>query len=194
TGKRLFTGENAAEILASVVKDQPSLEGVPVGVRPILARCLEKDRRRRLQAIGEARIQIEDGFPEGGPTAAPAALPPRPWWAKPGLWAALAGIGVLAAGAIGFVHFREAQPELHRVQFEIVPPGALQSSPVLSPDGRHVAFFARGPNRAAGLWVRSLDSVVARELPSTEGNSPAAPFWSADGRSLGFVSAVDATL
>jgi hypothetical protein len=194
TGKRLFTGKNTAEILASVVKDQLSLEGVPVGVRPMLARCLEKDRRRRLQAIGEARIQIEDGFPEAAPTAVPVPIPPRPWWAKLGSWAALAGMGVLAGGAIGFVHFREAQPELHRVQFEIVPPGAFQSAPVLSPDGRHVAFVARGPNRTAGLWVRSLDSISARVFPGTEVAAPLAPFWSPDSRSLGFVSGVDGTL
>lgn len=42
TGERPFAGETTAEILSSVMKDQPSLEGVPERVRPLIARCLAK--------------------------------------------------------------------------------------------------------------------------------------------------------
>src|SRR5262249_47417773 len=59
TGKRPFTGETTAEILSSVTRDQPSLEDLPATVRPLIARCLDKNPRQRLQAIGEARILLE---------------------------------------------------------------------------------------------------------------------------------------
>ena len=71
TGKRLFTGETIADILASVLKTDPNWRALPVsvppGLRRLLRRCLEKDPKRRLQAIGEARVQIEGllaGTPE----------------------------------------------------------------------------------------------------------------------------------
>ncbi len=62
-GKQIFTGETAAETLASVLKEPISLDRLPKetppALRNLLARCLERDLRRRLQAIGEARIILE---------------------------------------------------------------------------------------------------------------------------------------
>jgi hypothetical protein len=64
TGTRAFTGESAGETLAAVVKDQPDWSALPAAtprsVRNLLERMLAKDRKRRLQAIGEARIVLED--------------------------------------------------------------------------------------------------------------------------------------
>jgi len=50
TGRQLFTGETVGETLASVIKEEPVLDTLPVAVRPLIARCLQKDPRRRLQA------------------------------------------------------------------------------------------------------------------------------------------------
>src|SRR5262245_15356740 len=56
-GRALYTGETVSEVLASVIKDTPALDALPaatpLGIRHLLRRCLEKDPRRRLQAIGE---------------------------------------------------------------------------------------------------------------------------------------------
>ena len=64
TGQRLFTGETISDTLASVLKTDPDWrtlpDAVPSSLRRLLRRCLEKDPKRRLQAIGEARVQIED--------------------------------------------------------------------------------------------------------------------------------------
>jgi serine/threonine protein kinase len=62
SGKRPFPGDTTSEILASVVRGEPDLSGIPAAWLPLLKRCLTKDVRRRLQAIGEARIALEDGF------------------------------------------------------------------------------------------------------------------------------------
>src|SRR5437764_13131989 len=63
TAKQLFTGEGAGEILASVIKETVSLDGLPPttprAIRTLIGRCIEKDPKRRLQAIGEARIAVE---------------------------------------------------------------------------------------------------------------------------------------
>jgi serine/threonine protein kinase len=64
SGKQLFTGETASEVLANVITQEPKWEKLPAGVPPriqeLLRHCLTKDPKQRLQAIGEARIVLED--------------------------------------------------------------------------------------------------------------------------------------
>jgi serine/threonine-protein kinase len=68
TGKQAFMGETAAETLASVMMAQLPLDKLPdttpAALRQVVGRCLERDVRKRLQAIGEARIILEN--PESG--------------------------------------------------------------------------------------------------------------------------------
>jgi serine/threonine-protein kinase len=59
TGQSLFNGEDISEILAKVIRDEPRFERIPVEVRPLLRRCLEKDPRRRQRDIGDVRIELE---------------------------------------------------------------------------------------------------------------------------------------
>jgi Tol biopolymer transport system component/predicted Ser/Thr protein kinase len=175
TGKQLFTGETVGEILASVIKEEPALDGLPAAVRPLIARCLQKDPRRRLQAIGEARLMLEDGGTEV----------PRQAKARPTTLAwVLAAVGIIAAAAVSFVHFREPAPEKHAIRFQVSPPEKSNFNGYrLSPDGRNLAFIAGGggPGR---LMVRSMDSLEARAFPGTDGAS--LPFWSADSAWIGF--------
>jgi serine/threonine protein kinase len=69
TARRPFQGDTTAEILSSVMKDSPPLALTPVPMRPLLRRCLQKNPRQRLQAIGEARIALENPAPAEIPTA-----------------------------------------------------------------------------------------------------------------------------
>jgi Tol biopolymer transport system component len=70
------------------------------------------------------------------------------------------------------------------LRFDIVtPPTTDPASLAVSPDGLKIVFVAESEGRAR-LWLRSLDSVVARPLPPTDG--AALPFWSPDSRSIGF--------
>src|ERR1035437_7864520 len=54
TGERPFKGDDLTEVLASVVKDSPDLSKCPPNLRRLMAKCLEKDPRRRLRDIGDA--------------------------------------------------------------------------------------------------------------------------------------------
>ena len=68
TGQRAFKGEDISDTLAAVLRqdiDWTALPAsTPAAVRRLVARCLERDVKRRLRDIGEARIALED------PTAA----------------------------------------------------------------------------------------------------------------------------
>ncbi|SRR6266851_2731845 len=100
---------------------------------------------------------------------------------------------LLAAGALlGFSvavvvlsYFRRIPDSGDVMQLSILPPrGAVIEHSAISPDGKRIAFSAVSEGKLQ-LWVRSLDSLEAKALPGTE--EAAYPFWSPDGRSLGFV-------
>ena len=196
TGSRMFDGDTVPETLASVMKDQVTLEKLPEdtpsAIRKLLGRCLERDPRRRLQSIGEARIVIEDVI--AGVTAdesRPALVLPRtqvPKWPF-----AVAALGILSAAvALGWALSRPAPPLSAVNRFTLSPPdNAVLSitSPnatqqAVSPEGRYVVFVADEQGRARTLWVRALDSLTAQRLDRTEGADM--PFWSPDSQHIGY--------
>src|SRR5205823_5490108 len=66
TGKRLFEGETVSHTLAAVLTRDPDWSrlpsGTPPAIRRLLRRCLQRDLKRRLPAIGVARLEIEDAM------------------------------------------------------------------------------------------------------------------------------------
>ena len=182
TGKRAFTGATTPDVLEAVGKNDPDWSALPAGtpryLRRLIERTLAKDRKQRLQAIGEARIALEKE--DSGADSLPDKQS-RPFWVV-AAGALLLGIG-LAAG-VALVHFREEQPRL--VKLFVLPPEKTTLTAyrlAVSPDGRRMVFGAT-LNGKIELWVRDLDSLAARPLPGTEGAS--FPFWSSDSRSIGF--------
>jgi hypothetical protein len=96
----------------------------------------------------------------------------------------VAGVAIIAAAAVSFVHFREKPPARPLARLQLATPGpAAAHYLALSPDGRMLAFVA-GNGGADQLWVRALDSLEARALAGTSG--AAFPFRSPDSTSLGF--------
>ena len=63
SGRKAFDGDSMVDVLAAVVREDPDWTvlpaGVPTALRTLLQRCLTKDPHHRLQAIGDARIEIE---------------------------------------------------------------------------------------------------------------------------------------
>ncbi|MCM3875679.1 MAG: protein kinase [Thermoanaerobaculia bacterium] len=200
TGKRLFQGETVSDTLAAVLRDPVDFgklpPSTPPSVRVLLERCLERDPKQRLQAIGESRIALErtiagsSGVRVGAPAeAVPVARASRvslylPW--------AIAAAFAAAAGVLGVLALRSRAPEERVYRATINPPeGSVfavdttqPGPPVLSPDGRKLAFTARAADGKVRLFVRLLDSSEAQPLSGTE--NAQYPFWSPDGRFLGF--------
>src|SRR5215471_8180712 len=172
TGERLFKGEDAADTLAQVLTKEPDWDRVPVRVRYLLQRCLEKDPKKRLRDIGDARHLLDNSV----------TAPKRSWLA----WTA----ALLAVAAAGFAALWLRPAPLPQVtRFEIhAPPGSTLplGTPAPSPDGRTIAFTVNDPDGKRRIHLRPIDRIETRALPGTEG--AVHPFWSPDGRSLAFAA------
>jgi serine/threonine protein kinase len=185
SGKQAFQGDSIADLLAAVVLKDPDWSELPPDTPPhivqLLHRCLTRDRRLRLQAIGEARIAIDT---PPGPVAPPAVDNKRRL-----LGGILALAFIVAAASTALLYFSmRQQPAASPARF-IVTHDSLQRivAASVSPDGRYLAFYAleQGKNQSR-LFLRPLDSLTTREIPGTESGS--VHFWSPDSRSIAFVS------
>ncbi len=189
TGKQLFHGETTSDTLAAVLKTDPDWNALPRAtpprVRALLARCLERNSRRRLRDIGEARVLLEDVIAGTG-TEEPAGPPAAAKGGGIGAAALLAG--GLVAGivvAVLFARITARPPAEAPMRRFIVATGDEQgqtpSDPAVSRDGRMIAFV-----RNDKLWVQALDEFEPRERPALPGVRR--PFWSPDGRWVGFIA------
>ena len=137
TGKTAFLGETVSDTIAKILEGEPDWgalpEHVPLLARSLLRRCLQKDPRRRLHDIGDARIELDEAqsVPAAGETAAsPRTVLP---WVLVALMAVLAGLALWASWRTGdtdrfFLHVRSHSfPEAaFRNQINIRPKKILE--------------------------------------------------------------------
>jgi len=185
TSRRAFAGEDITDTIVSVVSKEPDWPALPpstsASVRSLLRRCLDKDPRRRLRDIGEARLALESTFETAAPqttSSAPSTAPRGPV-----AWiAAIAAVAIVALAIPALRHLRETPRPETRTEIN-TPATSEASSFALSPDGRQIVFVASGDGRSH-LWLRSLAATTAQPLAGTDGATY--PFWAPDGRAIGF--------
>jgi serine/threonine-protein kinase len=188
TGRQPFQGETAADVLASVLAHDPDLSTFPSDLNPrltdLVRRCLEKSPRRRWQAIGDVRSEIETLAAAPRLTAAGNLGPSRPLWRRALATAAIAIVSAVAAGVA--VWYLRPAPDARIVRFsfplaeELTTPARY--SIAISPDGRLLAYAAG--NR---LHLRAMEDLSSKPLPGTDGfDSVHSPVFSPDGQSIVF--------
>ena len=185
TRRKAFDGETVSDIIGSILRDEPDWEALPPAVRRLVQRCLEKDPRMRMRDIGEVRIQLTDTT---APTVSEESSRTKRTTAFG--YAALGLVaGLLIATALLSSRERDvvAERSVRRATIKLpagqTQPRSLLQPLALSPDGTKLVYVAEdetGPN----LYVREMDSGEVRKLPGT--SYPSTPFFSPDGRSIGF--------
>jgi serine/threonine-protein kinase len=187
TGRRAFPGSSTADTVAAILAKEPDWSAVPAAtplpVRRLMARCLEKDRKRRLRDIGNVPIDFDDAV---RPTVQEAPPRVRRW-----RLALMASLLVLTGGATAwFLHPAGSDapvPTRFLIELEVGSPDASVNAFEVSPDGRYLVFEVVGPEHGE-LRIRELNEPNARTLAAVPESVSAAPFFSPDSRWIGFFS------
>jgi len=202
TGRQPFQGETVSDVLASVLARDPDLSTLPPDLAPrltdLVKRCLEKRPKRRWQAIGDVRHELEviaanpRWVNEPGPTGSMAqgGAPATPLWRR-ALPIATAVVATAAVTAAALVLTRPT-PAAPIVSRFVIPYAEGQQRTItsrvamaISPDGTRVAYSA---NRE--IFVRALSDLEPRPISrGTTTNLASTPFslvFSPDSKSLAY--------
>jgi serine/threonine-protein kinase len=208
-GERPFPGDDVSETIARVIEREPDwarLAAVaPPHVVHVIRRCLQKDPKNRLRDIGDARLELREALTDTGRDALAASAGSRRS-ATPtvvvAIAAALIAGGLGGAWLVSRVNSNPTRPDTAaapRLNTEIdLPteaPLALDAEAAnvgydstlidVSPDGKTLVYVGMSSGTSR-LFERQLDSFEIRPLAGTEGAIH--PFFSPDGRSLGFLT------
>jgi eukaryotic-like serine/threonine-protein kinase len=164
SGRAPFTGHTVSDVIVNVLQGEPDWtvlpEATPIAVTRLLRRSLEKDSRRRLHDIADARIEIDDVLVnQSSPEV--VGLVDRSARTRDRLAGLAAGalITALAAAAILALVLRrgsgpDSAPSFSRM-VRLTSGPSIEFGPAISPDGKWVAYLsnARGP---FDVWVKFL--------------------------------------
>jgi serine/threonine protein kinase/Tol biopolymer transport system component len=202
TGCTAFPGETISDTIAAILgrgPDWQTLPGTtPANVRRLVQRCLEKDPKRRLHDIADARIEIDEALTaQPAETALGASSPivrPTSQSRRIATFAAVALVAASLAGIAVWLATRPILPLPHVSRFTITPSSeaAITISGVdrdlaITPDGTRIVYV--GANGSA-LFVRALDQLEATRLTGL--GAPHGPFLSPDGQWIGFTDGTTA--
>jgi eukaryotic-like serine/threonine-protein kinase len=193
TGQRPFVGDDATDVLVAVMSKQAvdlsALPGdVPPVIRTLLRRCLEKDRKRRLESIADARLEIEDAL--AAPSIdAPSSVTTPPQRRVAAMAIQSAVVGALIAGAIVWAFLRPVPPPTEPVtRLLLATSSTLPLTPfgfdrdvTVSPDGSFLVYRAGGQGQLA---VRRFDRLDAVPVDVSNARQP---FVSPDSRWIGYI-------
>jgi serine/threonine protein kinase/WD40 repeat protein len=194
-GKRPFQGKSQISLASSILESEPEpvsklKPNTPPAFDHVVTTCLQKNPDERYQSAHDVKLELQ-WIAADKSSPAVAAAPPRST-ARDRVTRSALMIFAIVLGIVAGSFLRAPVSPEGSIRTVINPPekttlnltGDSAGPPVLSPDGSAIAFSATGADGKAALWVRPMNLLEARMLPSTEG--AIFPFWSPDGRSLGF--------
>ncbi|HUA83507.1 MAG TPA: protein kinase [Bryobacteraceae bacterium] len=183
-GQGAFHGTTQATLIGAILHGTPVPLStrqplIPASLDRLVTRSLAKDPEERWQTATDLMAELSWIAADAAKEAPDAK--PQSRRREMIAWASALVALILAFGM--FIFGRSAKEEpLTRLDV-VTPPSSDPFSFALSPDGRRLVFSAPSDG-IARLWLRALDQTEAKPLAGTEGG--ASPFWSPDGRSIGF--------
>jgi serine/threonine-protein kinase len=182
TGRRLFEGEDASEILAAVLRQEIDWsrlpDRTPPAIRHLLRRCLERDRKARLRDIGDA---LSDLDAPADPTASPVTHS-RLSRALPWIIATLAVLAV--AGVLAWARSRPSAPPAGVIRANVLIQG-YAGFVAVSHDGRQIAYSSLGAN-GASLVRRRMDELASQPIAGSE--TGITPLFSPDSQWIAYTT------
>ena len=190
TGQKAFEGKSQASLIAAIIeRDPPSVSQIkplsPPGLDRLVKKCLAKDPNDRWQSARDLSDELRWISQSGSQAGIPMQMSVRRRFRMRLAWA-IAAIGVLASGYLGFLHFTQRPPDRPVVRFTLAMEQGIKniSWPRISPDGNMVAFNADDSIGHDYIWIRPFNSLKAYPLLGTEGANR--HYWSPDSKFLVF--------
>ncbi|MBW3670293.1 MAG: serine/threonine-protein kinase [Acidobacteria bacterium] len=194
SGHRAFQGESRTSLIAAIVSSQPeSITKVapmsPPALDHVIRRCLEKDPEDRWQSAQDVASELKWISEAGSQAGVAAPVMLRRKSRERLAWGVVATLLIALIALLAGYLARAPQPQ-KLVLASIAPPPDTSLIPFdflglsLSPDGTALAFVAIERRGDRKIWIREIGSGQSRPVAGTEGASY--PFWSPDGRHLGF--------
>jgi len=186
TARQAFGGETLTDVLATIITTPPDLallpKTTPPPIRLLLSLALNKNVAQRLQNIGDARP-----FMDGSLVASlPAAAAPSGARRAGALWLAGAVAIVVIAAAVAAVLFGRRPPDTSvPMRFELSLP-QMVGSPVLSPDGKSIAYATQPAEGRRMLAIRAIGAENGQTIPGTENSGGL--LWSPDSRRIATIA------
>ncbi len=199
TGQRAFDGKSQLSVASAILEREPapvsSIQPMtPPALEQVVKICLAKDPEERFQTAHDLKLQLK-WIAEASTSqlAAPAQVRARRALQKRTLMIAAVVGWVAAVTALAFFLSSRAQLDQARrpVTAAWLPSESTEFAPVLfgapalSPDGSKLLFLT-GNMSQSKLWLRDVNSGAVRAVEGAE--QPSFPFWSADGKYIGFFS------
>ena len=192
TGRLVFGGETLSDTIANVLDRQPQWATLPTGtprsVRRLLQRCLDKNPKERLRDIGDARVELrphvsvatdEQDLVGQAPPSYPGV------WRRAVPWVLATGAAVVAIVVVSAPENPRPVTRFYATTFEspaLAETGLTDMS--IAPDGNTLVYTAGDPASGYRLIQRSVDGL--HSMPVVGGNGGGVPFFSPDGRWIGF--------
>ncbi|HJS57145.1 MAG TPA: protein kinase, partial [Vicinamibacteria bacterium] len=194
TGKHAFEGKSRTSLIAAIVSSAPPPISSIVPMCPpafdhIVRKCLEKEADERWQSAHDVAEELRWIAQAGSQAGVASAIAVRRRTRESLGWglAALSTVAAIGLGA-ALVSSRAPAPAAFRASLPPPPGTALvpydELGLALTSDGRSLAFVALARDGSKQIWVRDFSAPAARPIPETQGAWY--PFWSPDGRYLGF--------
>jgi eukaryotic-like serine/threonine-protein kinase len=193
TGGACFEGETLTDVLAAVMRAEPGWAKLPSAVssrlHELLRRCLAKDRRQRLHDIADARLELAQILSANSAVTAEVLKTKGVSKREIAAWV-LAGLAIVAGVFAWILGTRNPAKKEEPVISYLLPPAdsvaCFRDGFAVSPDGRKIAFVSLSSKGERLIWVRDLGRPDSVPLAGT--NDATYPFWSPDGKSIGFHS------
>jgi len=189
-GRRPFTGVSNVDVLHSIVRSPtpPLPDDVPLPMRLLIEKALEKDPADRFQTMREMAIDLRRATRQTTDTHAAPVAAPRPKGARNWLTVAAAIVTLLVGGGMLMLRLRRSTDSARLEYTQLTSFADSAVAPAMSPDGRMLAFI-RGENTFLGpgdVYVKMLPDGEPVQL-THDGTSKMGPTsFSPDGSRIAY--------